>query len=173
MLLAQQVVIEQPGSSILQQLTPLAAPVAALLGVWVGRLLDARARREETIRTAAIEAYSRFILRCHDCSRQAVDMLQARAGNDSTAHEYLRETVFPLRLAASEMQLLAPENIYERATAVARAALAVSDALSTTSGVDEARARWTQDGRWDLLDDLEAQLAAFVRGVRHELREHR
>lgn len=173
MLLAQQVVIEQPASSLIQQLTPLVAPVAALLGVWVGRILDSRARRGEPVRAAAIEGYSRFILRAHDCSRATAELLESSDLTEQRAHEQLRNTVYPLRLAASEMQLLAPNSVSHSATAVALAALSISDTLATSSGIDSARSSWHQPTGWPPLQDFEEKLTHFISQVKKDLGPHR
>lgn len=170
MFLAQQVVVDQPSASLLQQLTPILGAVAALIGVWLGRFLETRTRREETVRTAALAAYTQFILHTHDCSRAAIEVLDSQGSvREEAAHERLRSVIFELRLAASEMEVVAPTTLSNRVVAVARSALKLSDELSTGSGIDVARVTWQSTRRWEPLETLESELAQFITEAKRDV----
>lgn len=163
--LARQILLHQAPPSLLQQLTPLAAPLAALVGVWLGGLLESRRSRDERIGSAAIESYARFILVCHDCSRAAVDILESPGDTEPAQHAILRDTTFRLKMAASEIELLSPQPIASQGTTVAQAALLLSDELATRSQIDDARAMW-EARTWIPLETFERELSAFIKTVK-------
>jgi hypothetical protein len=172
-MLAQQVVAHQPSASLLQQLTPLASPVAAILGVFAGTFLQSRAHRDETDRAASIEAYTRFLLRCGDCSLAAVEMLNGEVGSEESRHDRLWASVFPLREAASEMRVLNAMPVAECADSVLAAAMELCDSLSTGTGVDEARAAWRGSGAWLPLQHFEQTRITFETVIRNDLHGRR
>ncbi len=66
------------------------------------------------------------------------------------------------------MQLLSPATIADKAIDVAKAALDLSDTLSTRSLIGDARAKWSA-AAWHPLQTFEAELATFIKNAKSQL----